>query len=130
MKYIITSSDIKDNSGANNLFERLRVIAKGRNRAFTSISRSKGWCRISGVGTKMDRAIEEIKQTLKNIPKFIFSFPDPVKILKYLSQEEYAKMLREKGIAAKAIDDLLALEDPSMALTEEQKNELRKRFGL
>lgn len=106
-----------------------------RNRAFTSISRSKGWCRITGVGEKMNRAIVEINETQKNIPRFIFQFPDPQNIAKKLSQEEHAKRLQQKKKGSQALKDLLniediALEDIADNLTEAQKITIRKRLGL
>lgn len=101
-----------------------------RNRAFTSISRSKGWCRISGVGKKMERAVAEIEDTLKNIPQFIFNFPDQKKIAKKLSQEEHARRLQIKNRSSKAVKDLLSVEEDAIELSDEQKEALRKKLGL
>lgn len=101
-----------------------------RNRAFTSISRSKGWCKITGVGVQMERAIKELKETLAKIPNFIFKFPDPDKVAKKLSQEEHARRLQEKKKSSKTINDLLSLDDEAIELTEEQKEVLRKKLGL
>jgi superfamily I DNA and RNA helicase len=86
-----------------------------RNRAFTSISRSKGWCRITGIGKGMDRAIDEIKSTQSNIPYFKFNSPDPKKVAKKLSQEEHARRLQEKKKGSKALKDLLAIEEAARA---------------
>lgn len=47
-----------------------------RNRAFTAISRSKAWVRISGTGSTMQRAKKEINAILEDIPKFRFPFPN------------------------------------------------------
>ncbi|MFC0772568.1 DEAD/DEAH box helicase [Terrimonas alba] len=101
-----------------------------RNRAFTSISRSKGWCRISGTGIQMERAISEIKETIQRIPRFLFNFPDPDKIAKKLSQEEHARRLQEKKKSSKTIQDLLSLDEEAIELTEEQREVLRKKLGL
>jgi superfamily I DNA and RNA helicase len=101
-----------------------------RNRAFTSISRSKGWCRITGSGNKMKRAITEITDTKANIPKFIFKFPDPKKVQRKLSQEETAKRLHERQLGDKAIEDLLKIDGQAIELTDAQKLELKKKFGL
>lgn len=49
---------------------------ENRNRAFTSISRSKAWVRISGVGRKMQSAKEEITKIREDFPWFRFVFPD------------------------------------------------------
>lgn len=101
-----------------------------RNRAFTSISRSKGWCRITGVGKDMERAITEIETTLSNIPKFIFKFPDQQKITKKLSREEHARRLQEEKKSSKALQDLLSVEDGAINLTEEEKEKIRNKLGL
>ena len=106
-------------------------FVSARNTAFTSISRSKGWCRISGVGVNMQRGINEINRILQNIPQFEFSFPDPKKIRRLLSQEENARRLMEKKKGAKAIIELLSVEDGAIEeLTDEQKDELRKKLNL
>lgn len=47
-----------------------------RNRAFTAISRSKAWVRISGTGHTMRRAKDEIDSILRDIPEFHFPYPD------------------------------------------------------
>jgi superfamily I DNA and RNA helicase len=102
-----------------------------RNRAFTSISRSKGWCRITGIGGDMQRAITEIQATVDNIPYFRFKFPEKAKIQRKLSQEEHARRLQEKRKGAKALSDLLETEEGALDnLSEEQKEILRKKLGL
>jgi len=50
---------------------------QNRNRAFTAISRSKAWVRISGVGPGMKKAKEEIEKIRYDKPRFKFIFPDP-----------------------------------------------------
>lgn len=55
-----------------------------RNRAFTSISRSKAWLRISGVGENMKKALREIEKILGDIPYFKFEVPDKESILRNL----------------------------------------------
>ncbi len=50
---------------------------EARNKAFTAISRSKGWVRILGSGAKMVLVDAELQTIIHNIPNFIFTFPDP-----------------------------------------------------
>jgi superfamily I DNA and RNA helicase len=50
---------------------------EARNRAFTAISRSKGWVRILGSGPRMEQVNTELQVIIKNIPHFVFTFPDP-----------------------------------------------------
>lgn len=47
-----------------------------RNRAFTSISRSRAWVRITGIGDNMRQAKEEIERVLADQPRFKFKFPN------------------------------------------------------
>jgi len=103
-----------------------------RNRAFTSISRSKGWCRITGKGENMNRAIKEIQDTLKNVPFFKFKFPDPQKIQKKLSQEEHARKLEETKKITSALKDLLTAEDGAIDISQFSEDEieaLKKKLG-
>jgi len=103
-----------------------------RNRAFTSISRSKGWCRITGKGENMERAITEIEDTIKNIPFFKFKFPEPKKIQRKLSQEEHARKLEETRKVTSALKDLLTVEDSSIDLSQfsaEEIEALKKKLG-
>jgi len=53
---------------------------ENRNMAFTAISRSKGWVRISGIGGNMRRAEKEMLLILDEVPLFRFRFPDLDKI--------------------------------------------------
>lgn len=49
---------------------------QNRNRAFTSITRSKAWVRITGIGKGMEKAKDEIDRILEDQPRFIFNFPN------------------------------------------------------
>jgi len=53
---------------------------QNRNRAFTAISRSKAWVRITGIGPGIQKAKKEIQQILDDLPRFNFVFPNPDKI--------------------------------------------------
>jgi superfamily I DNA and RNA helicase len=67
-----------------------------RNRAFASITRSKAWVRITGVGKRMKEASEEIKEILDDIPKFRFEFPDMNKVRRLGAESSQ----RRKTVAA------------------------------
>lgn len=47
-----------------------------RNSFFVSVTRSRGWCYITGVGDHMDKLIKEINEIQKDIPKFIYTRPN------------------------------------------------------
>lgn len=101
-----------------------------RNKAFTSISRSKGWVYISGVGSNMDRAIKEIKDILKDVyskdgAQFQFIYPGTDKIARKLSSEEHARRLQVEKIGDKAIENLLDIDEQYLAnLPEDIKKKL------
>lgn len=46
-----------------------------RNSFFVSVTRSRGWCYITGVGEHMERLIKEINEIQNDIPKFIYQRP-------------------------------------------------------
>jgi superfamily I DNA and RNA helicase len=100
-----------------------------RNSIFTALTRTKGWCRITGYGDSMDRAIAEINSILKNLPNFIFTYPDPEKIARKLSQEEYARRVAETKRAKNSIDQLLSVDREALkTVPKEQLEKLLKRL--
>jgi superfamily I DNA and RNA helicase len=70
----------------DSLFDYVEEI-RNRNRAFTSISRSKAWVTISGIGAQMAAAEKEIAEIRKRLPRFEFEFPDMGKIRKLDASE-------------------------------------------
>lgn len=57
------------------LYDYVEAI-EHRNRAFTSISRSRAWVRITGVGSNMQQAKDEVERILADQPRFKFKFPN------------------------------------------------------
>lgn len=106
-----------------------------RNRAFTSISRSKGWVRITGAGPKMGTVVQEIKRIMQDLPDFKFIFPDKEKLKRNLDVAETSRRKREVRTAKKAASDLAALDigalselDPKiLAQLEEKMRRLKER---
>ena len=100
-----------------------------RNRAFTSITRTKGWCNISGIGARMQRAIQEIETTKKLIPNFDFIFPDPKYIAKKLSTEEQARRLEKGKVINDSAKKLINMKDEELnALSEEDISKLMEKL--
>jgi superfamily I DNA and RNA helicase len=64
---------------------------ENRNRVFTAMSRSKGWVRMTGVGTGMQRLEEEIKAIEADFPRFSFVFPNIDTIRKLDAETAYRK---------------------------------------
>jgi superfamily I DNA and RNA helicase len=63
----------------DSLYDYVQEI-DNRNRAFTCISRSKCWVRITGYGENMRRAEREIQTILADIPRLRFRFPNMQRI--------------------------------------------------
>lgn len=61
------------------LFDYVEEISN-RNKAFTAISRSKAWVRISGIGSKMEAVDQEVGRIRGDLPNLSFIFPDMDKI--------------------------------------------------
>ncbi len=90
--------------GFEELYNYVNAI-ENRNRAFTAISRSKAWVRITGIGEGMKKAKDEINKVLGDIPKFHFTFPDMERIRRLSA--ETPKRRGERKRANKAIKELL-----------------------
>jgi superfamily I DNA and RNA helicase len=80
-----------------------------RNRAFTSISRSKGWVRIVGSGVKMASLQLEVQAIQADIPYFRFVFPDMEEIRR-LDARETTRRRKKVQQARKSVEDLLAID--------------------
>lgn len=85
---------------------------ENRNRAFTAISRSKAWVRITGVGNGMADAMDEIDRVLADLPKFHFRFPN-MDLIRNLSAET-ARRRREIKRAQENITSLMDLDPKAL----------------
>jgi superfamily I DNA and RNA helicase len=100
-----------------------------RNQAFASISRSKGWVRISGAGKQMQSAEAEINKILSDIPYFRFIFPDMEKIRR-LDASETSRRRREVKTAKESVSKLLDLDDEALnALSPSLLRDLKNKLG-
>lgn len=87
---------------------------ENRNRAFTSISRAKGWVRITGTGRRMAEVTKELKKIIDDIPRFKFVFPDMEKIRK-LDASETTRRRRAVKKAKAAVESLRSLAPEALA---------------
>jgi superfamily I DNA and RNA helicase len=87
---------------------------ENRNRAFTSISRSKGWVRITGTGRRMTDVMRELRQIIDEIPRFKFVFPDMEKIRK-LDASETTRRRQAVKKAKAAVESLKSLSPDALA---------------
>jgi superfamily I DNA and RNA helicase len=103
--------------GIDALFES--PTARYRNRAFTAMTRAKGWLYVSGVGAEAQRFVDELKQAKTNFPDLRFKYPN---------QEQLVYMKRDlvqidPAEAAEALSRMTADMEP-----EELENLLRKKL--
>ena len=88
---------------------------ESRNRAFTSISRSKGWLRITGSGKQMKEVRTEIDHVVADIPRFKFNFPDMENIrIRKLDASETSRRRKEVGKAKTSLNTLLNLDKEAL----------------
>jgi superfamily I DNA and RNA helicase len=95
---------------------------ENRNKAFTSISRSKAWVRITGVGRKMKQAQNEVEKIRLDYPSFKFVFPDMEAIRKLDAQTVKRRRQVDKAKATTAdllnyapeVLEAIAKSDPKM----------------
>ncbi|GAB5496612.1 MAG: hypothetical protein Phyf2KO_16920 [Phycisphaerales bacterium] len=112
-------------------FDRLIDYVHGfkmRNNAFTAISRSKGWLRISGSGAKMVEAEREISAIRADLPRLRFTFPDMREVQRNLDQ---SIRVRQRTIqrAQSSLEQLANLDDAAfMELSQEQRRALLERL--
>jgi superfamily I DNA and RNA helicase len=101
---------------------------ENRNRAFTAISRSKGWVRISGVGRQMQRVANEIEMVLTDLPRLKFVFPDMEKIRR-LDATETSRRRKSVRTAKEAATQLAKIDPEALAeLDPKARKELLKRL--
>ncbi len=114
--------------GFEELYNYVEAI-ENRNRAFTAISRSKAWVRITGMGGNMRKAKDEINAILDDIPKFHFTFPDMEKIrtLDAVTRKRRSKRERANKRVREILNDLELLEALSPELRERLKVVLGQR---
>jgi len=100
-------------------FDHLYSFAEeieNRNRAFTAISRTKGWVRITGAGARMKDIQKEIQSLINDIPYLKFEFPDMGRIRKLDAAETTRRkrtVKRVKSAVGEILNEREALSDIS-----------------
>lgn len=67
------------------------LIVQERNQAFTAMTRTRGWCVLTGLGKKAESLFREIEQVLQNPDQIVFRVPDPKLIQRNLDNLEYER---------------------------------------
>jgi superfamily I DNA and RNA helicase len=103
---------------------------ENRNKAFTAISRSKGWLRISGVGPQMERAKREIDAILADDGKLCFTFPDMDNLhIRRLDASDTSRRRRELALAKRSAQQLAGVDPEALATLDPAiLRELKRRF--
>lgn len=104
-----------------------------RNLAFISITRSKGWCFLSGSGEKMKIFLKEYEDIFKDFPVFKFKYPSKEKLeriqkINYITKDN--DILNEYKEQLEVVNKLLE-KDPeilNILIDSEQKNKLLNYF--
>lgn len=68
-----------------------RLIVQERNMAFTAMTRTRGWCILTGVGRKAEQLFQEIEKILSDPEQITFKVPDPKAIQRNLDNLEYER---------------------------------------
>jgi superfamily I DNA and RNA helicase len=77
--------------GFDQVDENPRLIVQDRNQAFTAMTRTRGWCILTGVGSAARALFSEIESILKNPEQITFAVPDPSTIKRNLDNLEYER---------------------------------------
>jgi superfamily I DNA and RNA helicase len=115
-------------------FEALYGFAEeveNRNRAFTAISRAKGWLRIYGTGPTMREAENELNKVKANLPFLSFVFPDMEAIERKLDSAETTRRRRVVSKVKKGVVDILDADEAALNdLDPEMLRKLKERLNL
>jgi superfamily I DNA and RNA helicase len=106
-----------------------KFIVQDRNQAFTAMTRTRGWCILTGIGVKATRLFSEMETILSQGPeKITFTVPDPTTIQRNLDNLEYE---RRRNRIKKARDLAIQLERVLAELNDDsvRKEVLEKLRG-
>ena len=98
-----------------------RLIVQQRNQAFTAMTRTRGWCVLTGIGKKAEILFNEISAIMKQSQEITFAVPDPKTIQRNLDNLEYERRRNRIKKANELTTRLLRL------LAEIDDPELRKK---
>lgn len=95
--------------GFEQVGENPRLIVQQRNQAFVAMTRTRGWCILTGIGKKAIILFKEIENILKDPEKITFIVPDPRAIQRNLDSLEYERRRNRIKKANRLVDDLLRI---------------------
>ncbi|MCY8954707.1 ATP-binding domain-containing protein [Bacillus cereus] len=100
--------------GFDSINKSIIDIVQQRNIAFTAMTRSRGWCVITGFGKVTDKLFNEIKQAIVDPEKITFTVPNPESIQRTLDNIEYEKRrnrIKQANQMLKKLDRMLDDDD-------------------
>ena len=103
MVYIVNAHDCYS-AGLN--------LSRIRNRLFTSITRSKAWVRVLGVGSRMEELRKEFDQLVKNNFELNFTYPTKTQradlriVHRDAAEEDIKRIRRSQESLSELVDDL------------------------
>lgn len=95
--------------GFEQVGENPRMIVQQRNQAFVAMTRTRGWCILTGIGKKAISLFKEIENILKDPEKITFIVPDPRAIQRNLDSLEYERRRNRIKEANRLVDKLLRI---------------------
>lgn len=94
------------------------LIVQERNQAFTAITRTRGWCILTGVGERARASFKELENILANYQQITFTVPDPLTIQRNLDNLEYEKrrnrLKKARDLTDKLVQVLAEIDDPDV----------------
>jgi superfamily I DNA and RNA helicase len=101
-------------------------LIKRRNRAFTAMTRTRGWLTLTGVGDVAKRLFYEISASLEEVARIHFIVPDTERIQRNLETYEAQRRRKRLQKAQKNINELLM--DRSDLNPDDIPPEMRKKL--
>jgi superfamily I DNA and RNA helicase len=98
------------------------LIVQERNQAFTAMTRTRGWCILTGIGKSAESLFKEIEDILKDPEQITFKVPDPKTIQRNLDSLEYERRRNRVKKADELVNQLRRL------LAEINDPNLRKAY--
>ena len=95
-----------------------RLIVQERNQAFTAMTRTRGWCILTGVGKAAKALFSEIEEILRHREQITFVVPDPKVIQRNLDNLEYERrrnrIKKAEDLTSQLARVLAEIDDPNV----------------
>lgn len=99
-----------------------KLIVQERNQVFTAMTRTRGWCILTGIGRSVEGLFKELEDILRDPDQITFIVPDPGTIQRNLDNLEYERRRNRIKKAEDLVNRLRRI------LVEINDPELRKKY--